>query len=166
MGTILDSAEDIWSWKEDPSRKTYQNKKKLEKNKNQGLKMILPIFGEEKFVEEKRKRLEELLYGFNHAAQKTKISREAFGELLRKNNVPKELQQSLVRAIYGHSKYVGLDKEVPMGRGMKAIDEYFETKRCLSSTETIAYFCLGWLVRLGAGIYNTLSALLSSRKNA
>jgi len=125
--------------------------------------MSFPIPWEERFVEEKRKKLEELLHCFNHTAQKTRISRKAFGELLRKNNVPEELQRSLVRVVYGHSKYVGLDKEVPVKRGIEAIDKYFETKCCLSFAETVVYFCLGWLARLGAGIYNIFNALLPSK---
>ncbi len=125
--------------------------------------MSFPIPWDERFVEEKRKKLEELLYCFNHTAQKTRISRKAFRELLRKNNVPEELQRSLERAIYGHSKYIGLDREIPMGRGIEAIDKYFETKCCLSSAETITYFCLGLLARLGAGICNIFNALLPSK---
>ena len=39
MGSILDSAQDIWKRKESPSRKAYNCKKKLEKNKDKGVKM-------------------------------------------------------------------------------------------------------------------------------
>jgi hypothetical protein len=38
MGSILDSAKDIWKNKTHSSRQTYKIKKKLEKNKDKGVK--------------------------------------------------------------------------------------------------------------------------------
>ncbi|MBW2979695.1 hypothetical protein KY307_03545 [Candidatus Woesearchaeota archaeon] len=124
--------------------------------------MSFPIHREERFVEMNRKKLEDLLFAFNSIAKKARIPREVFREMLKKNDVPKELQQPLERAVYGRSKYVGLGREVPVGNCVGVLDKYFGGWCCLSLTETVGYFSLGLLVKFGAYIYNIIHSIYNA----
>jgi len=122
--------------------------------------MSFPIHREERFVENNKKKLEDLLSAFSSIARKAKVHREVFREMLKKNAVPKKLRRQLERAVYGHSKYVGLGKEVPVGNCAGIIDKYFGGWCRLSLTETVWYFGLGLLSRFGVYVHNAVRAVL------